>query len=236
MSIFNAESDLMEIMIDGASPHGHKFPWPYGHAKHLAEHLLQKHYSTLPLLIVRPAAIGSAVGEPYPLYGPTKSIPIENLFKMCTIAPGSGIFYAAEGSNSGTNIFDETPVDWVANLILLHAAAGTRGVVNTTSSTFMPRTFDDHFKCYRADLDDAKIRFVKNKSIPQSRWADLWAVCSRDWKFETRKSERFKNVEGSLSISLRDVDLDAYDRGRKAKVQADIAASKQSKMKRSAKL
>jgi fatty acyl-CoA reductase len=236
MSIFDVETDLVEILVNGSSPQASRFPWPYGHAKHITEHLLQKHHCSLPLLIIRPAAIGSAVREPFPFYGPMKSIPIENLFKMCTISPGSRIFHATENSKSGTNVFDETPVDWVANLILLHAVAGTRGIVNTTSGTFIPRTLDEHFMCYRASSKDAEIRFVEDKSVPQCRWADLWAVCSRNWEFETNKSKAFMEVEGPLSISMKEVDLRAYDQGRKVRVQAEIAASRDSKNKRESRM
>jgi alcohol-forming fatty acyl-CoA reductase len=54
---------------------------------------------------------------------------------------------------------------------------------------------------------------------------DFYKVLTRDWKFSNNASERFKDVTGPLSICLDGLDLEAYDRGRGAKVQAEVAAS-----------
>lgn len=62
--------------------------------------------------------------------------------------------------------------------------------------------------------------------MPQCFWADFYKVITRDWTFENKASEKFKNVRGPLSISLDGLDLDGYNRGRRAKVQAEVAASR----------
>jgi hypothetical protein len=52
-----------------------------------------------------------------------------------------GTIHATEGPSSGTNIFDEIPIDCVAILILLHIAAGTRGVAHRARNPSTPRNF-----------------------------------------------------------------------------------------------
>jgi len=57
----------------------------------------------------------------------TTPIEQEQCFRLLTLNPGTGITHVLESQTSGTNLFDEIPAGWVSNLILLHAAAGTRG-------------------------------------------------------------------------------------------------------------
>jgi fatty acyl-CoA reductase len=152
--------------------------------------------------------------------------PIEQCFRLLTLYPGTGVIHAAEGHTTGSNIFDEIPVDWVSNLILLHAVAGTRGVVHAGAQSFIPQTFDHHRQTLLDDEAKTKISFVQDRNMPQCFWADFYKVITRDWTFENKASEKFKNVRGPLSISLDGLDLDGYNRGRRAKVQAEVAASR----------
>ena len=220
------EEELREVTATGTSLHASHFPWPYGYAKHLTERLLFSRYPNLPILVVRPTCIGSAVSQPFPLYGPMSATPIEQCFRLLTLNPGTGILHAPEGQISGTNVFDEIPVDWVSNLILLHAAASTRGVVHAGAESFIPRTFDHQSQTFLDEEARKKIILVQDKNIPQCFWAEFYKVITRDWRFSNKESERFRDVSGPLSISLDGVDLEAYDRGRRAKVQAEVAASR----------
>ena len=224
------EAELTEITTTGTSPHASGFPWPYGYAKHLTERLLFSRYPDLPVLVIRPTCIGSAISQPFPLYGPISATPIEQCFRLLTLNPGTGVIHAAEGQASGTNIFDEIPVDWVSNLILLHAAAGTRGVIHAGAESFIPRPFDHHLETLLDDKAKEKISFATDKSVPQCFWADFYKVITRNWTFENRASERFRGVKGPLSIEIDGLDLEAYDRGRRAKVQTEVAASRRAKL------
>jgi hypothetical protein len=208
------EEELREITTTGTSFHASSFPWPYGYAKHL------------PVLIVRPTCIGPAMSQPFPLYGSISATPVEQCFKLLTLNPGTGIIHAAEGQKSGTNIFDEIPVDWVSNLILLHTTTGTHGVVHAGAESFVPRSFDHHVETLLDDKAKRKISFAADKSMPQCFWADFYKVITRGWVFSTQASDKFKDVVGPLSISLKGLDLEEYDRGRRARVQAEVAASK----------
>lgn len=175
---------------------------------------------------MRPASIGSAVRSPYPGYGPTKSIPGEMFWRVHTLNPGNGVFHTALGSESGTNVFDETPVDWIANLVLLHAWKGTRGVVHSTAGTFVQQTLDEHVKLF-SDCGEGtfEVKWEKDRGVRQAPMVEFYKVVSGDWRFETGRSEVFKDVKGVLSIDVKDVDLEGYNEVRKRKVKADIAAA-----------
>jgi len=220
------EKELKEVAATGTSPHAGRFPWPYGYAKHLTERLLFHRYPRLPIIVVRPTCIGSAMSQPFHLYGPISATPIEQCFRLLTLNPGTGILHAADGQTSGSNIFDEIPVDWVANLILLHVADGTQGVVHAGAESFVPVSFDDHARILLEDVAKKKLSFVRDKSIPQCHWADFYKVLTRDWKFSTESSAKFRGVKGPLSISLEGLNLEGYNRGRRSKVQAEVAASR----------
>jgi hypothetical protein len=71
-----------------------------------------------------------------------------------------------------------------------------------------------------------KIIMVQDKSIPQCSRANFYKAITRDWRISNQASEKFREVKGPLSISLDGLDLEAYDRGRRAKVQAEVAVSR----------
>jgi alcohol-forming fatty acyl-CoA reductase len=123
------EEKFREITTTGTFLHASHFPWPYGYAKHLTERLLSTRYPKLPIIIVHQTCIGSGVSQPFLLYGPMSPTPIEQeqCFRLLTLNPGTGIIRVPESQTSAINLFDEIPADWVSTLILLHAAAGTRG-------------------------------------------------------------------------------------------------------------
>ncbi|CCU83054.1 unnamed protein product [Blumeria hordei] len=202
----------------------HIFPWSYAYSKHLMEQLLLSRYPNLPILIVRPTIIGTAIKQPFPLYGPIGSTPLESFFKFFAISPGNRVFHAATGSESGTNIFDEVPVDWVANLTLLHAASGTRGIIHAGSESYIPRTLDDMLRVAQENDADMEVKFVTDRSIPQCPLADFYKVASRDWRFSNKNSAKFRSIEGPLSISVYGHDLYDFDMLRVLKLNSAIEA------------
>lgn len=204
-----------------------KFPWSYAYSKHLMEQLLLSRFPNLPILIVRPTIIGTAIYQPYPFYGPIGSTPIESFFKFFSVNPGNRIFHAAEGSQSGTNIFDEVPVDWVANLILLHCAAATRGIVHAGSESYIPRTLDDMLRVAQINNVDMEVRFVSDRSIEECPLARFYKVASRDWRFSNKLSAKFRSVEGPLSISVKGHDLFEFDSHRIQKLNNVINSFRQ---------
>ena len=120
----NAGDELKEITATGTSSFAAAFLWPYGYGMHLTERLLCSRFPRLPLVIMRAPCIGPAVSQPHPIYGPMGGIPIEQLFSLLTLVPGIGRIHAVEGGPLGSNILVRIPVDWHANLILLHIASG----------------------------------------------------------------------------------------------------------------
>ncbi|KAL2817486.1 male sterility protein-domain-containing protein [Aspergillus cavernicola] len=217
----DCEDELASIQLSGGSPHTQQFSASYTHSKHLMERLMLKRYPTLPILFVRPTIFGPAFRHPYPLYGPDASLPL-NRFADLLISDRGGkqIWYAAEGYESGTNILDEIPVDFVANACLLHAAARTRGIVQIGSELYVQRTFDDFLNLVRSHVP-AEIReqlpiitFVQDRNIPQSLLAELVKVASRNWMFDCGRSYWLKQMGGPLSLAACDGDVDRFNTAR----------------------
>ncbi|KAL3480866.1 male sterility protein-domain-containing protein [Aspergillus californicus] len=201
LSDVDCEDELASIQLSGGSPHTERFSSSYTHSKHLMERLMLKRYPTLPLLFVRPSIFGPAIRHPYPLYGPDASHPL-NKFADLLISDRGGkqIWHAAEGYESGTNILDEIPVDFVANACLLHAATRTRGIVQVGSQLYVQRTFDDFLNLVRSNVP-AEIRdqlpvitFVQDKKTQQSLW--------------------LRQMGGPLSLAASEQDADKFNMAR----------------------
>ncbi|KAL4865402.1 hypothetical protein BDV12DRAFT_174660 [Aspergillus spectabilis] len=221
LSDVDCDDEIASILHSKSSPHTSRFSSSYTYSKHLMERLMLKHYPTLPLLFVRPTIFASALRHPYPLYGPDGSHPL-NKFADLLISDrgGTQTWHAAEGYESGANILDEIPVDFVANACLLHAAAKTRGIVQVGSELYVQRTFDDFLEIVRSHVPPEireqlpKIIFVQDRSIPQSFLAELVKVASRNWIFECGRSYWLKQLGGPLSISACEYDADRLNTAR----------------------
>ena len=70
------------------------------------------------------------------------------------------------------------------------------------------------------------IRFVTDRGVEQCHWAGFYKVLTRDWRFETTRSEQFRGVKGTLSVDVEGCDLIAYDRGRALTVRREVEASR----------
>ncbi|KAL2869680.1 fatty acyl-CoA reductase [Aspergillus lucknowensis] len=225
LSSTDPEDEIASIQLAGGSPHTPRFSSSYTHSKHLMEHLMLKRYPTLPLLFVRPTIFAPALRHPYPTYGPDGSHPL-NKFADLIISDrgGNQIWHAAEGYETGANILDEVPVDFVANACLLHAAAKTRGIVQIGSQLYVQRTFDDFLNLVRSYVPAAirdqlpKITFVQDRNIPQSILAELVKVASRNWIFDCGRSYWLKEIGGPLSIQACEHDADRLNTTRIADI------------------
>lgn len=201
------EEELAGIMAGNPSPYASRFASPYAYAKHLMERLLMKRYPLLPLLLVRPTIFGPSVRDPYPLYGPENSTPLNKFAQFFLADHGAKqIWHATEGYKTGANVLDETPVDFVANACLLHAAARTTGIVHVGAELFIRRTFDEFIRLTYAAAplelrkDMPTIIFTEDRSVPQCFLAELVKVSTRNWLFDCSRSHWLKQVAGPLSL------------------------------------
>jgi hypothetical protein len=225
LSDADPEDEIASIQLSGGATHTPRFSSSYTHSKHLMEHLMLKRFPTLPLLFIRPTIFAPALRHPYPTYGPDGSHPL-NKFADLLISDRGGkqIWHAAEGYESGANILDEIPVDFVANACLLHAAARTLGIVHIGSQLYVLRTYDAFLELLRThappDIRDPlpTITFVQDRSIPQSFLAELVKVASRNWIFDCGRSYWLKGIGGPLSIQACEYDADRLNTARVADI------------------
>ncbi|KAL4926412.1 male sterility protein-domain-containing protein [Aspergillus undulatus] len=218
----DCEEEITAIQLSGSSPHTARFSSSYTHAKHLMERLMLKRYPTLPVLFVRPTIFAPALRHPYPCYGPDGSHPMNNFADLfISDRGGKQTWHATEGYESGANILDEIPVDFVANACLLHAVAKTRGVVQIGSELYVQRTFDNFFEIARSHAPTKEIRdqlpeitFVQDRNIPQSFLAELVKVATRNWLFDCGRSYWLKQIGGPLSLAACEHDADRLNAAR----------------------
>ncbi|KAL4814486.1 male sterility protein-domain-containing protein [Aspergillus spinulosporus] len=185
--------------------HDDRYTWPYGQAKHLAERLLLRHSGSIPMLIIRPAAIGPAIAEPFPLYGPDKAIPMHTLILCFSMTDLSRV-------GSTDRPFEEVPVDLVANCCLLHIASGTTGVVHCASQLYVRQTAAELMTTARQCITPLEIAELLR--TPRASTAIMWQNKYRldnmhdapSFEVDCSRSEWQKQVTGPLA--LRPVDHD----------------------------
>ncbi|KAJ6489005.1 NAD-binding domain 4 protein [Mycena sanguinolenta] len=151
----DAEHQLSEILTTGSisSCKLSDFASPYAFGKHLTERLITSRNPSIPLLIVRPSCIGPAISQPYPYYTRHGSCPLSSYIRNYMTSPDSGVTrVSAKHAGSGSNIFDEIPVDLVANLTLLHVMRGTTGIVHACSRSYIPRSLSQLHDTIRAHI------------------------------------------------------------------------------------
>ncbi|KAK7022406.1 male sterility protein-domain-containing protein, partial [Favolaschia claudopus] len=139
----DAEKLLSQIMKTGTVSKGlaeYSHPVPYTLVKNLTEQLLVSRNPSLPILIARPTIIAPAISQPYPYYTRHGSCPGSNYVQRYMEAPDSGIFHVSSLHPTGTNIFDEVPVDIAANIVLLHIMQGTTGIIHAGAGSYVRRT------------------------------------------------------------------------------------------------
>lgn len=198
---------LDSILATGKSPYTSRFITPYGHGKYLAERLLLEYEDRFPILIVRPSSISPALRHPYPLYGPDGSIPLHT-FVAITIARGFD-FWEAIRVLPQRYIFDEIPVDFVANLTLLHAAAGTTGIVHAAAQMCVPYTVAEIVeKACRYTSKERLERLGatgKVNSTPRQlplEFHNLLTESWRDWIFDCKRSLHLMGTKGPIGLEV----------------------------------
>ncbi|PYH48829.1 uncharacterized protein BP01DRAFT_288491 [Aspergillus saccharolyticus JOP 1030-1] len=229
--------EVEEILsLKGNSPRTKHWLWPYAEAKYLMERLLvQRYESRLPLLIIRPSSIGPALRDPYPLFCPPGSSPVENFFELYLATGGANrVWRAAKNSSSGSHIVDEIPVDLVSNICLLHLAQGSQGIVQAAAQLYCYLTMDDFIAlasphippdlslpmpCFKWDVDE---------SLEPCFLASLFGLRGRDWRFNCDRSRNLKTVNGPLSLSFDGHDIGAYFKKR---VEKYIPITRETKRK-----
>ncbi|RAK80973.1 uncharacterized protein BO72DRAFT_475047 [Aspergillus fijiensis CBS 313.89] len=194
----DCERELDEILSSrGHTNRTKQWAWPYAQAKYLMERLLVQRYgSRLPLLILRPSAIGASS---------SRSIP--SLRR---------VWRAARGSTSGNYIMDGIPVDLVSNVCLLHLVQGSQGVIHAAAQLYVVLTMDElialaapHIPldlampvpCFKWELDGSM------ESCPV---ATMFGFQGHNWVFDCGRSKSLKAVDGPLSLSLDGHDAKAY--------------------------
>jgi hypothetical protein len=224
------EGELAAILSTGNSPDTARFSSSYTHAKYLMERLLLKRYPLLPLLLVRPTIFGASIRDPYPLYGPINSTPM-NKFASLFFADRGGqhVWHATEGYGTGANIVDEIPVDFVANGCLLHAAARTQGIVHLGAQLYVLFTFDDFLRLAEASAPPSiqkelpTLIFTQDRNAPQSLLADLVKVSTRNWVFDCGRSYWLKQMAGPLSLAACKHDVDKLNSARIKEIYENTA-------------
>ncbi|KAL3470319.1 male sterility protein-domain-containing protein [Aspergillus californicus] len=181
-----------------------RYPWPHGQAKHLADRLLLRRSSSVPILIIRPVAVGPAIAEPFPFYGPDKSLPIHTMLKR---------FW-----------FRRVPVDLIANNCLLHLADRTTGVVHCTAPLYVTRKVTDIMSIVRKCATEAERAEVLPKRAPTGgfMWQNKYQVRSFQslptFHFVCAKSEYQKSITGPLALIPVGHDSDMYLERRVRKI------------------
>jgi hypothetical protein len=234
----DAEKQLCEILDNGTLSRNDAaaFPVTYAFGKHLTERLLVARNPDLPLLIVRPTAIGPAISQPYRYYGPIDSLPLSTYIRSYMQAPDSGAFHVSSRTPAGSNIVDEIPVDLVANLILLHVMHGSRGVIHAGSQSYISRSLSQLHDDIRAHfphpdrLPPIPFRYVSDGQVEQGRYATFWGRPGKDWIFSNAASKAFSNLAGPLGMALEDHDAAEFMRTRAKLIAKQIMAGRGSRL------
>ncbi|KAK2009465.1 male sterility protein [Colletotrichum eremochloae] len=230
---------LLDDILSGKTDGSGGFAWPYARSKRLMECLMDRRLGQkLPLLIVRPTGIAPAIREPFELYLPNASCPLNTFYaRMMYPTGGSAVFHAPVGFASGKNIVDEIPVDLASNIILQHVRRGTRGVVHTSSQSYVPRTFDD----YLGDLEryvpgDWRLKmarpvFTTDRTARQCRVAEFYVIKTRNWLVKADRS-RDLDMRGPIGLDIGDHNLQAFTEKRVRRIFAETKEFLEEKEKR----
>ncbi|KAJ7886354.1 hypothetical protein B0H13DRAFT_2044287 [Mycena leptocephala] len=202
----DAEKQLCEILDNGTLSRNDAaaFPVTYAFGKHLTERLLVARNPDLPLLIVRPTAIGPAISQPYRYYGPIDSLPLSTYIRSYMQAPDSGV------STRG----------------VIHA--GSQSYISRS----LLQLHDDiraHFP-HPDRLPPIPFRYVSDGQVEQGRYATFWGRPGKDWIFSNTASKAFSNLAGPLGMALEDHDAAEFMRTRAKLIAKQIMASRGSRL------
>ncbi|KAK2052203.1 male sterility protein [Colletotrichum caudatum] len=231
---------LLDDILSGRTDGKGAFAWPYARSKRLMECLLDRRLGQrLPLLIVRPTGIAPAIREPFELYLPDASCPLNTFYaRMMHPTGGSAVFHAPVGFASGENVVDEIPVDLASNIVLQHVRRGTRGVVHASSQSYIPRTLDDYLRDLERHVPGdwrprmARPVFTTDRAARQCRVAEFYAIKTRNWLVRADRS-RDLDMGGPIGLDIGDHDLQAFTEKRVKRIFAETKKLLEAKEERS---
>ncbi|GFN21579.1 putative PKS/NRPS-like protein biosynthetic cluster [Aspergillus tubingensis] len=213
------EKVLSQILSTGQSAYTDNFIAPYAFCKHLAERLILKQ-ADLPFnrLIVRPSLIGPAIRDPYPFYGNDEGMPLQSAIYNLATDPDYGLDELGKGINLDA-IFDEIPVDLVANTCLAHLAAGSVGIVQAAGSLYVAATTGEITATMIQGAAPTGIEKVRRGEIRQSQnlapmFFQVARKYMRNWDIRCDRSEHLKEEAGVLGLSLDGHDPKAFMKHR----------------------
>ncbi|KAJ5953344.1 male sterility protein-domain-containing protein [Penicillium verhagenii] len=212
------EIQLEKILATGQSPYADRFMAPYAQAKYLSEKLLLNLQAPFPVLIVRPASIGPAIQDPYPLYGPEGAIPTHTFARLLI---EGGTYRKFEDTNSTPKdiILDEVPVDIVSNACLLHLAIGSTEIVHVGSQLYTPVTVEGFIgqlhRYVPKEITEKVTRMRLAKNINFIDQADeMFSRVSRVWNIDCERSKPLRAMGGPIGLSLDGHDFENFAQKR----------------------
>ncbi|PYH65907.1 uncharacterized protein BO88DRAFT_347394 [Aspergillus vadensis CBS 113365] len=213
------EKVLSHILHAGQSAYTENFVAPYALCKYLAERLILKQ-DNLPfnILIVRPSLIGPAIRDPYPYYGNDEGMPLHSAIYNLATDPDYGLDELGKGINLDA-VFDEIPVDLVANTCLAHLAAGSIGIVQAAGSLYAASTTGEITNTMIESVAPMAIEKLRRGEIRQSQnlapmFYQVLERYMRTWDIRCGRSEHLKEHTGVLGLSLDGHDAKAFMKHR----------------------
>ncbi|KAJ7164365.1 male sterility protein-domain-containing protein [Mycena filopes] len=151
-------------------------------------------------------------------------------------APNSRVFGMAPRHITGANTVDEIPVDLVANLLLLHAARGTRGIVHASSQSYVARTLVElystitpHFQTLHPNQPmPLPFRYVTDVGSKAGYNSWFWDFIGRDWHFSNAASRELTDAKGVLSMWSEGHDVTAFMVMRVTLIARELVARSES--------
>jgi hypothetical protein len=220
----DAETQVASIEATGSSPYTDRFVAPYAQAKYLAEQYMVKIQPNVPytILLVRPSNIGPAIQNPYPLYGPEGAIPAHTFYQLVFETSQERTLEAFNVSLPKDLIVEEIPVDLVANVCLVHVAAGTSSVVHAGSKLYTTVTFGEYAKQAQICVPRGFPERICRARVPTSIATNLASLADNllgvawrgDWQVDCSRSRDFRKMQGPIGLDLSCHDFDNFSRKR----------------------
>ncbi|EHA28190.1 hypothetical protein CBS63078_6062 [Aspergillus niger] len=213
------EKVLSQILSTGQSDYTEKFIAPYALCKYLTERLILKQDNlSFDTLIVRPSLIGPAIRDPYPFYGHDEGMPLQSAIHSLATDPDYGLDKLGKGINLDA-VFDEIPVDLVANTCLAQLAAGKVGIVQAAGSLYVASTTGEITTTMIQCVAPMGIEKIRRGEIRQSQnlapiFYQVARKYMRNWDIRCDRSEHLREETGVLGLSLNGHDPKAFMKHR----------------------
>ena len=83
--------------------------------------------------------------------------------------------------------------------------------LSTQVLNLMCRAHFDEMAAVRRNGGDLKVRLVMDRSLRQCSLAQFYKIGTRDRRFSNKSSERLRNIEGPLGISVKNFGFEDFD-------------------------